>query len=98
MNTDIKVCYGKLFFSHFYTKTYVVGAQKNRTNETVLLSTPKHMFKLMGKKIITIYAKKSISGAMLDFTDIFEPRHEISNNVVCATSKGSEQQSDQSLC
>ena len=32
-----------------------------------------------------------------------EPRHEISNNVVCATSKGSEQpapyaQSDQNLC
>ena len=34
----------------------------------------KHMFRLMGKKIITI-----------------EPRHEISNNVVCATSKGSDQ-------
>ena len=31
---------------------------------------------------------------------INEPRHEISNNVVCATSKGSDQhaQSDQSLC
>ena len=33
----------------------------------------------------------------------FEPRHEISNNVVCATSKGSEQpcayaQTDPSLC
>ena len=24
-------------------------------------------------------------------TEIFEPRHEISNNVVCATSKGSDQ-------
>ena len=30
---------------------------------------------------------------------IIEPRHEISNNVVCATSKASDQpQSDQSLC
>ena len=34
---------------------------------------------------------------------IIEPRHEISNNVVCATSKGSDQpahtaQSDQSCC
>ena len=25
--------------SHFSTKTYVVGTQKNRRNETVLLST-----------------------------------------------------------
>ena len=31
---------------------------------------------------------------------IAEPQHKISNNVVCATSKGSDQpaQSDQSLC
>ena len=33
---QIRVCIGKLFFS---PKTYVVGAQKNRLNETVLLST-----------------------------------------------------------
>ena len=26
-------------FSYFSTKTYVVGTQKNRLNETVLLST-----------------------------------------------------------
>ena len=34
--------------------------------------------------------------------NVYEPRHEISNNVVCATSKASDQpahtQSDQSLC
>ena len=30
---------------------------------------------------------KSISGV----TTTYEPRHEISNNVVCATSKGSDQ-------
>ena len=29
----------KIFFSYFSTKTYVVGAQKNRLNETVLLGT-----------------------------------------------------------
>ena len=29
----------KNFFSYFSTKTYVVGTQKNRLNETVLLST-----------------------------------------------------------
>ena len=28
----------KILFSYFSTKTYVVGAQKNRLNETVLLS------------------------------------------------------------
>ena len=27
------------FLSYFSTKTYVVGTQKNRLNETVLLST-----------------------------------------------------------
>ena len=30
---------GKLFFLYLSTKTYVVGTQKNRLNETVLLST-----------------------------------------------------------
>ena len=29
----------KNYFSYFSTKTYVVGTQKNRLNETVLLST-----------------------------------------------------------
>ena len=29
----------KKFFSYFSTKTYVVGTQKNRLNETALLST-----------------------------------------------------------
>ena len=35
---QIGVRTGKLFF-FFSTKTYVVGTQKNRLNETVLLST-----------------------------------------------------------
>ena len=35
---QIRVCIGKLF-SLFSSKTYVVGTQKNRLNETVLLST-----------------------------------------------------------
>ena len=42
------------YFLHFSSKTYVVGTQKNHLNETVLLSTQKHMFKMMGKKMITI--------------------------------------------
>ena len=35
-------------------KTYVVGTQKNRLNETVLLSIHNIMLKLFGKKIFTI--------------------------------------------
>ena len=35
-------------------KHYVVGTQKNRLNETVLLRHPKHMFKITDKKIIVI--------------------------------------------
>ena len=31
--------YQKNYFSYFSTKTFVVGTQKNRLNETVLLST-----------------------------------------------------------
>ena len=33
-------CVPKIICSYFSTKTYVVGTQKNRLNETVLLSTP----------------------------------------------------------
>ena len=40
-------------FSYFSTKTYVVGTQKNRLRESVLLI----MLKLMGKKIFTILRK-----------------------------------------
>ena len=35
----VKSAYKKNNFSYFSTKTYVVGTQKNRLNETVLLST-----------------------------------------------------------
>ena len=41
------------YFSYFSTKTYVVGTQKNCLNEH-----PKHMLKLMGKKIFTILRSK----------------------------------------
>ena len=37
--TLVKSAYRKKYFSYFSTKTYVVGTQKNRLNETVLLST-----------------------------------------------------------
>ena len=35
----VKSVYRKIIFLKFSTKKYVVGAQKNRLNETVLLST-----------------------------------------------------------
>ena len=35
---QIRVCTGN-YFLYFSSKTYVVGTQKNRLNETVLLST-----------------------------------------------------------
>ena len=35
---QIRVCIGKNFL-YFSSKKYVVGAQKNRLNETIILST-----------------------------------------------------------
>ena len=48
------------------TETYIVGTQKNRLNETVILGTLKRMFKSMGKKLYTIkfYAKNCLSEPM----------------------------------
>ena len=43
----------------FYSKTYIVGTQKNRLDDTVLLST-KTAVKLMGKKILTILFLKAL--------------------------------------
>ena len=44
----------KIIFSYFFTKTYIVGTQKNGLNEKVHLITKKDIFKLMGKEIFTI--------------------------------------------
>ena len=49
----------KKLISYFSTKTYVVGTQKNRLIERVLLSTKTYV-KLMGKKIFTILHTKKI--------------------------------------
>ena len=41
--------------NYFSTKMYVVGTQKNRLNETVLLGTKNiYMLKIMCKKIFTV--------------------------------------------
>ena len=43
-----------------------MGTQKNCLNETVLFEHQKYMFKLMGKKIITILGSKiSLSGPLI---------------------------------
>ena len=51
------------------------------------------------KKLQEFFVSKSF---LFRITKLFEPRHEISNTVVCATSTASDQpahtQSDQSLC
>ena len=44
----------KIFF--FSTKTYIVGTQKNRLNDSFDL--PKHMLKWMDKKMLTIVHRK----------------------------------------
>ena len=51
---QLRVRNQEFIFFYFSTKTYVIGTQKNRLNETVLLSTQKQMVKLMSKKILTI--------------------------------------------
>ena len=44
----------KLNMSYFSSETYVVGTQKNRLDEIFLFEQPKHMFLLVGNKIIAI--------------------------------------------
>ena len=43
--------------SYFSTKTYVVGTQKNRLNETVLLSTQNICYKLWVRKYLQFTLK-----------------------------------------
>ena len=56
----IRVCNEKLF-SYFSSKTYVVGTQKNRlTAQDGSFEHPKHMFKLIDKKIIASLRRKCL--------------------------------------
>ena len=48
----------KKLFSYFSTKTYVVGTQKNRLNETVLLSTQNIYLNWWVRKLLQFYAQK----------------------------------------
>ena len=50
---QIRVCIGKLF-SLFLLQNICCGYSKEPSQFDVSFEHPKHMFKLMGKKIITI--------------------------------------------
>ena len=66
-------CVLQKYFLYFSSKTYVVGAKKNRLNETVLLST-QNTFKLMGKKIIKFYANKISLSGLMSYLMIYLPK------------------------
>ena len=67
--------------------SYVVGTQKNSLNG-VFFCAHKTNVKTYCKKIFPILRSHFF---FVKFIAWYEPRHEISNNVVCATSKGSDQ-------
>ena len=50
-------CVTEKYFSYFSTKTYVVFTQKNRLNETVLLSTKNICWKLWVRKYLQFFAE-----------------------------------------
>ena len=53
------MCVTENYFSYISAKTDVVGTQKNRLIESVLLST-QNMFRLLGKKIIAFLGSKTL--------------------------------------
>ena len=56
--------YRKKYFSYFSTKTYVVGSQKNRLNELVLLSPQNICFRLWVRKHSQFYAPNTFKIVM----------------------------------
>ena len=58
-------------FSYFSTKTYVVGTQKNRFNETVLLSTQNIFLKLWVRKYLQFYTENVCLFKPMFHTDTF---------------------------
>ena len=59
-------CVLKNYFLYLSSKTYAVGTQKNRLNETVLLSTQNTCLNWWVRKYLQFYAHKiSLSGSMI---------------------------------
>ena len=54
------------YFSYFSTKTYVVGTQKNRLNETVLLGTHNIYLNCWVRKYLQFYTKKNCMSGPMD--------------------------------
>ena len=48
------MCTEKKYFSYFLAKTYAVGTQKEPSQRDGSSEHPKHLLKLMGKKIFTL--------------------------------------------
>ena len=59
-----KECLIKNLFSYISARTYVVGTQKNRLNETVLLRTQK----VVVKKILTTFRRSLDKSALLNYS------------------------------
>ena len=53
----VKYCITRIWFSYFSIKTYVVGTQKNRLNETILLSTQNKCLNWWVRKYLQFYAE-----------------------------------------
>ena len=69
MHTVQKCITGK-YFSYFSNKTNAVCTQKNRLNETVLLST-QNICLNMGKKIFTVLLRKFVYLNRMVYEDLF---------------------------
>ena len=59
-------------YMYFLTKTYVVGTQKNRFNETVLLSTQNTCLNCLGQKIVIILHPKNFAYLLPMIIDDFD--------------------------
>ena len=66
------MCVTENDFSYFSTKTYVLGAQKNR-----LIEHPKHNFRFLGKKIIAFLHSKSYLTGPMNIEVIITLLHEL---------------------
>ena len=54
-------CVTENYFSCFSTKTYAVGTQKNRLDETVLLNTQNTCLNRLIRKLSQFYAKNMLN-------------------------------------
>ena len=98
----IKSLVSKLRFAPFSTISFIVLlvlVVNTPFNKYSVILVPSYSLPGLGYRFKnSFFHRKPSSAAKVPL--VFEPVHEISNNMVCATSKASDQpaQSDQSLC